>query len=105
MKIFLSIPISGFNHKTQKDKADRIKLLLSKKGNEVVNPFDIYAGKNPSYFDHISYDLRALSDCDAVFFCNGWQNSKGCRLERSFCEIYGKKMLFESVEQPEIYYR
>lgn len=105
MRIYLSIPVTGMDLKKQKEKADRIKFLLSKKGYEVVNPFDIYVGKNPGYFDYISYDIRALSECDAAFFCTGWQYSKGCRLEKAFCDIYGKKVKFETVEQPEIYYR
>ena len=96
--IYISIPITGHNEKKQREKADRIKAHLSKNGYEVVNPFDIYAGDHPDYFDHICHDLRALSDCDEAYFCLGWQNSKGCQLERQFCDIYGKVLRFESSE-------
>lgn len=97
-RIYISIPISGHDLTRQREKADRIKIKLSKDGYEVVNPFDIYSGDNPTYFDHICNDLRALADCDGAYFCIGWQNSKGCQIERSFCDIYGKFLKFESGE-------
>lgn len=105
MKIYISIPISNMDEKKQREKVDKIKMALSKHGYEAINPFEIYAGKNPSYFEKISYNILALSECDTVFFCKGWQDDQGCRFDRAFCDIYGRKMKFESVEPVEIYYR
>lgn len=95
-RIYLSIPITGHDEKKQREKADRIKAYLSKQGYEVVNPFEIWIGRDCTYFDYISNDLRALADCQEAYFCIGWQNSKGCRLEHAFCDIYGIKIRFES---------
>lgn len=95
-KIYLSIPISGKDEKKQREKADLIKAKLSKEGYEVVNPFDIYSGEKPTYFDYIAHDIRALADCDTAYFCIGWEKSRGCQLERAFCDIYGKEKKFES---------
>lgn len=81
MKIYISIPISGLDFDTQREKADLIKAKLSREGHTVVSPFDIYAGKNPTYADYICYDLRAMMDCDAVCFCKGWESSCGCQIE------------------------
>lgn len=105
MRIYISIPISNCDEKKQREKADKIKTMLSKKGFEVINPFDVYCGSSPTYFDYICCDLRELADCDAIFLCKDWQTSKGCKVERFFAETYGKKLMFETVEQPEIYYR
>lgn len=102
MKVYLSIPISGCEAQAR-EKADKIKMALSKRGFEVVNPFEIYAGDNPKYIDHLLADLRALNDCDAIYLCKGWQNSKGCQLEREFAELYRKRLMFESVE-PIVYW-
>lgn len=98
-KIYISLPISG-REKEARQKADSIKSSLSRLGYEVVNPFDVYAGENPDYMDYLASDLIALSTCDRIFMCRGWQTSKGCRLEKSFAEIYGKKVLFETVMLP-----
>lgn len=79
-KIYISIPITG-KERTARERADLVKAALSRKGYEPVSPFDIYAGKDPAYEDHICCDLRAMLDCDAAFFCLGWEKSPGCRIE------------------------
>lgn len=81
MKIYISIPISGLDIQKVREKADLIKAKLSREGYEVVSPFDVYAGKNPTYEDHICYDLRAMLGCDAIYFCKGWNLSCGCNIE------------------------
>lgn len=106
MKIYISLPITGHDEKTQREKADKIKMALSRKGYEVVNPFDIATDKkNPDWFDYIGADLRELAKCDAIFLCNGWKESKGCKLEMQYALSMGIRQIFESVEPVEIYYR
>lgn len=83
-KIYISIPISGKDIREQRQEADRLAAFLSREGYEPVSPFNIYAGKDPDYWDHICADLRALADCDAVYFCGGWSDSLGCSIEHSF---------------------
>ena len=92
-KIYISLPISG-HEKQAREKADQIKIALSKKGYNVVSPFDIYAGKNPKDEDHICYDLCAMMDCDVVYFCQDWDKSCGCGIEHDVVmrmKAYGKK--------------
>lgn len=104
--IYISIPISGHDEKKQREKADRIKHLLSRKGWNAINPFDIYVGPDPTYGAYLGADVRMIIDhADAIFMCSGWQESKGCRIERFVAETMGKAVRFESVEQQEIYYR
>lgn len=80
MNIYISIPISGHEAEAR-ERADIMKATLSRAGHSVVTPFDVYAGKNPSYEDYICYDLRAMLSCEAVFFCKGWEDSLGCNIE------------------------
>lgn len=81
MKIYISIPISGYDIDKVREHADFVKMALSRKGYKPVTPFDIYAGKNPTYEDYICHDLRAMLDCDAIYFCQGWEHSCGCGVE------------------------
>lgn len=94
MKIYISLPISG-REKEAREKADRVRAMLSKEGIVPVNPFEIYSGKDAQYFDHICYDLRALAECDAIFLCEGWEKSKGCLTEKYFAETYDKRIYYE----------
>lgn len=80
MKIYISLPISG-REKKARERAEKIAVALKELGHIPVNPFDIYAGENPDYFDHICCDLRAMMDCDAVYFDKGYYNSCGCCIE------------------------
>lgn len=99
MKVYISIPISGHDEKKVREHADRIKAALSRAGHRPVNPFDIYVGHAPTYVEFLCADLRALADCDAIFLCEGWQFSRGCRIEANFAKEFGKQFMYES--QPE----
>lgn len=88
MKIYISIPISGLDLAEVRQKADMIKARLSREGHTPVSPFDIYAGKKPTYEDYITSDIRAMLDCDAVMFCKGWSVSCGCNIEHDVVMRY-----------------
>lgn len=93
-KIYISIPIAGHDERATREKADRIKASLSRKGWHPVNPFEVYAGRNPEYADFICCDLRAMMDCDAIYFCEGWEQSCGCNVEHDVAmrfKAHGKK--------------
>lgn len=96
MKIYISLPISGRDENEVRQHADLIKASLSRAGHEPVNPFEIYCGSKPTYADYLCADLRALADCDAIFLCNGWQFSRGCRIERTFAEEFGLHVMYEN---------
>ena len=36
-----------------------------------------------------------MSDCDAVFFCRGWDHSRGCKLEFEAAFDYGLDIYHE----------
>lgn len=94
-KIYISLPITG-REQEAREKADLVKAAFSKQGYPVVSPFDIYPGENPTYDDHICNDLRAMLDCDAVYFCEGWEHSCGCNIEYAVANamnFHGKKAI------------
>ena len=64
-KIYISLPITGLDINKCRERADKVKAALSRKGYNPVSPFDIYAGKNATYKDYICNDLRVLMECDA----------------------------------------
>ena len=96
MRTYISIPISGHDEKEVREHADLIKAALSRAGHDVVNPFDITPCKNPTYADYLCADLRELADCEAIFLCDGWRFSRGCRIERTFAEEFGLSVMYEN---------
>lgn len=94
MRIYISIPISGHDLATQQAKAEEIADKLRKLGHEPVNPFDTpppekACSEREEYAHYIGEDIKKLLSCDAVFLCNGWYRSNGCRLEVQAALING----------------
>lgn len=95
MKIYISLPISGRREADARREADLIASAISPKGHTPVNPFNVYAGKKPHYFDHICCDLRALLDCDAIYMACGWGLSSGCQLEFEAARLFKKRIILD----------
>lgn len=94
-KVYISIPISGKDITEVKLHLGLVKNGLISNDYEPVTPFDVSPDSNASYAEHMGEDIQALLECNAVFFCRGWQDSKGCQAEYEVARIYGKQMVFE----------
>lgn len=89
---YISIPITGHDINEQKRKAERIKAQIPNS----ISPFDIVEDNGQSYGHFMGKDIEYILDrCDAIYMSDGWENSKGCRLEMCAAEIYGLKIILE----------
>lgn len=97
-RYYISLPISGYDLAerkqcaicAEKQIADRYPKPL-----QVITPFTVCPEADKPYSYYMGKDVEALLECDAVFFCKGWQNSKGCMAEFAVARIYGKELFFE----------
>lgn len=108
MKIYISLPISGYPIEERVAYANMVRnnlievisqtcgFLGRKKNLRVVTPFDICPEPDKPYSYYMGKDIEALLECDAIYLCEGWQNSKGCMAEFEVARIYGKEIMFES---------
>ena len=103
-RIYISIPISGHDLEEVKAKARDIseRLLCDvfgfKKGRnrpDVITPLDVCPEPGKPYSYYMGKDIEALLECDVIFLCEGWQNSKGCMAEFEVAKIYNKKIIIE----------
>ena len=39
--------------------------------------------------------IADMSHCHAVYFCKGWENARGCKLEHAVAEAYGLTIIYE----------
>lgn len=104
MKVYISIPISGYDVGKVQEHIDIVKAHLSRKGYTAISPLEIYAGKNPTYKERILADLEKMLECDAVYFCNGWCESSGCRIEHKVAEELGMLFMYETRNNQESNY-
>ena len=107
MKIYISLPISGYPIEERVAYANTVRNNLieinsqvcgfrgCKKNLSVVTPFDFCPEPDKPYSYYMGKDIEALLECDAIYMCEGWQNCKGCMAEFEVARIYGKEIMFE----------
>ena len=95
MKVYISLPITGRDIEQVEAACIFAAAVLRKKGHTPVSPLAL-DHKDPDFYEAvIGTDITALLCCDAVLFMDGWEASKGCRLEHAAAEIYGKRIMYE----------
>lgn len=105
MKAMISQPMAGkTNEEIQMTKVKAAK-DLEDMGYEVVDT--LFSGdwcnqeslkrlgiaNIPLWF--LSKSLEKMSECDAVYFCKGWANARGCRLEHEAALRYDLRCIHE----------
>ena len=77
---------------------------LEAKGYEIVNTLftdEWYSNekmKNVEWYRFpFAFLLKSgkMSLCHAVYFCKGWENTRGCRLEHDAAVAYGLDVIYE----------
>lgn len=58
------------------------------------------------YMDWINIPLQCLAEslhvmakCEAVMFCDGWENARGCKIEHEAAKAYGLKIYYMRTPQ------
>lgn len=103
MKIYISIPITGHDLKTQAGKAMEIAEKIKALGHEPVDPFDTLIAphemtEKEKYAYYMGEDIKCLLMCDAVYFCDGWMSSNGCNAKYQIARIYGLKTIYGGID-------
>lgn len=95
MIIFLSGPITGIPNYNREAFLDA-EIRLSSEGYTVLNPANQTPMVNPEALSHADYMHICYAEidvCDAVYFLDGWEMSKGSQLERKYAQMNGKKII------------
>lgn len=80
-KIYISGPISGLPLETVYNNFTNAEVNLLEKGYKVVNPFNNGLSTTATWEEHMRADLKLLLDCDAIYMLEGWEKSRGARIE------------------------
>ena len=105
-KAMLSQPMAGKTDEEIIARRERAINALSEKGYEIVNTLftDEWYSKEqmeargvvqiPLCF--LAKSLENMSLCHAAYFCKGWENARGCRLEHEAAKAYGLEIIYEN---------
>ena len=88
LRVYLSVPISYFQHANRMDVCEKIfqraKKDLEAFGYVVINPFDNGLGNEAPWIRHIIKDLELLDTCDMICYLHTWDlhYSAGSQIEK-----------------------
>ena len=104
-KAMLSQPIAGKSDAEIIATRERAIKALEARGYEIVNTLftdEWYSNENmekrgvvqiPLCF--LAKSLENMSLCHAVYFCKGWEQARGCKIEHDAAVAYGLEIICE----------
>lgn len=104
-KAMLSQPMAGKTEDEIVATRDRAIKALEDRGYEVVNTLftdEWYSKENmeergvvniPLCF--LAKSLEKMSLCHTVYFCKGWEKTRGCKIEHDAAVAYGLEVIYE----------
>lgn len=105
MKAMLSQPMAGKTDEEIVATREKAVKALEAAGYEVVNTLftDEWYSKEamtergvvqiPVCF--LAKSIENMSLCHAAYFCKGWENARGCRIEHEVAKAYGLTIIYE----------
>lgn len=97
-KIYISLPISGYDIEERKEKAMQADVKLRGLGYDTFNPLGEQWEEDLSYQEYMKIALRGLMECDTIYLLNGWHLSNGCNVELRVATAIGLDVWFEDIE-------
>lgn len=97
--MFMRIYISGAMAKrpnTYKEEFAKAEREITDKGYTVINPAWLPEGLDRNRYMPIC--LSMVDAADAIYMMDGWEDSKGARLEKAYAEYQDKLVLYERSE-------
>ena len=98
-KIYISGPITGLERHVYLKNFDDAELKLRAMGYKVINPTKLLPSRFLWIYKIIGYKLTLLYDiwhlwnCDGIYMIDGWQWSKGARLEKNIADVFGLEII------------
>lgn len=106
IKIFVSQPMSKFTDDEIRENRQRaiemIKVYFESEGESDTQVIDNMQSANEEFekakhtnLKYLGIDISALADADIAFFMNGWEDARGCRIEKLCCDESDIPVIFE----------
>ena len=108
MKVFISVPMRGCTdeeiYKAIEIAKDKLAVMAAENNDDYIECVDNFI-PIPSEADIKDYAMwclggaiQKMSKCDAIYFCPGWDEARGCVIERQVAIQYGLMRLYQDDE-------
>ncbi len=95
MRVMISQPMNGLSAEEIRERRAAVVARLEAEGHEVVDTVFTETspeGDNQALW-YLGKSLQAIAGVDAVYFMDGWDKARGCRIEYEACVLYGIRTL------------
>ena len=106
-KAMLSQPMAGMTDEQIVATREKAVAVLEAKGYEVVNTLFTDEWYNQDKMKErgvvqiplcfMAKGIENMSLCHVVYFCEGWEKARGCRIEYEVAKAYGLEIIYERV--------
>jgi hypothetical protein len=104
-KAMISQPMAGKTDEEIAETRERAIKVLKERGYEIVNTLFTDEWYNKDNMERrgvvqiplcfLAKSLENMSLCHAAYFCDGWENARGCRIEHDVALAYGLDVIYE----------
>jgi hypothetical protein len=104
-KAMLSQPMAGKTEEEIKRTRNEAIKALESEGFQIVNTLFTDEWYNKEQMEKrgvvqipvcfLAKSLENMSLCHAVYFCKGWENARGCKIEHDVAMAYGLEIIYE----------
>lgn len=101
LKVMISQPMRGKTNEQIRKEREELARKLEKDNFEVIDTIiseKAPLGRNEAIY-YLAKSIEFISEVDIVYFMKGWENARGCRIENSVCQEYGKQTMYEIYER------
>lgn len=108
-KAMISQPMNGLTDEEIEETRNKAIRHLERLGYKVVNTLftdDWYSessmrdrGVVNIPLCYLAKSLENMSLCDVAYFCDGWEDARGCRIEHETAEAYGLDIIYAEDEE------
>lgn len=105
-KAMIIQPMKGKTNEEIVETRERAIATLTAKGYEIINTLFTGEWNSKDAMESrcvvniplcfLAKSLERMSLCNAVYFCKGWENARGCRIEHAAAIEYGLELIYET---------
>lgn len=94
-KVFISQPMNDKNETDIINERNAAIVEIKKYCNEPVDVIQSYFPDAEKYHPlvNLGKSIQCMADADVVYFCKGWNEARGCRIEHECAKLYHLKII------------
>ncbi|MCM1215450.1 MAG: DUF4406 domain-containing protein [Lachnospiraceae bacterium] len=105
LKAMISQPMNGLTDQQIKGTKQKAERVLYDLGYAIIDTFFEEEWANPENMKargvenipvaFLAKSIEKMAECNAVYFCKGYEEARGCRIEHQIAQAYGLTIIYE----------